>query len=159
MGPACASDKKAGKQHAARPRRGRGTSIHGCCTLLAPLALPAVAPASYCPPHSQISAPPPCRFDIRAFYTEVRRLLKPSGTLAVWGYGLAQFPPQQAAANTLLKRLYDDKLGPYWDAKRVLVEEHYIGLEPSAEEFRVVQREELQMVLRHSLEELVRMEG
>ena len=30
----------------------------------------------------------PARFDLPAFYAEVRRVLRPSGALAVWGYDL-----------------------------------------------------------------------
>lgn len=58
--------------------------------------------------YSSTPSPPPalcccsCRMDTRRFYAEARRLLKPSGTLAIWGYGLASLPPEQAAAEGLL---------------------------------------------------------
>ena len=61
-----------------------------------------------------------------AFYTEAARVLRPGGTLAVWGYGLNTFAGEPAASEAL--RVYhDDVLGPYWDAKRRLVVEHYKG--------------------------------
>jgi hypothetical protein len=66
----------------------------------------------------------------------MRRVLKPSGTLAVWGYDLPQIPPQHAAANQLLKRLYADQLDPYWDAKRKLVDAQYGAWNLAATSFR-----------------------
>ena len=67
-----------------------------------------------------------CRFDIPAFYGEAARVLRPGGTLAVWGYGLNTFDGE-AAASEALRVLHDDVLGPFWDAKRKLVVEHYKG--------------------------------
>ena len=99
------------------------------------------------------------RLDIRSFYKEMRRVLRPTGTLAVWGYGLSEFPSQQTAANALLQDLYEGQLGPYWDSKRVLVEQHYRDMEPTADEFRVVERKELVMELKMTLDHLVRLGG
>jgi len=68
-----------------------------------------------------------CRFDIPAFYSEAARVLRPGGTLAVWGYGLNTFDGEPAASEAL-RALHDDVLGPYWDAKRKLVVDHYRGV-------------------------------
>lgn len=53
-------------------------------------------------------------------------MLRPGGTLAVWGYSLNTFvgEPQATAA---LQRLFSDDLGQYWDPKRKLVENKYVG--------------------------------
>ena len=66
------------------------------------------------------------RFELPAFYTEVRRILKPSGAFAAWGYDLCVFPDNEEA-NTVLERLYNGVLGPYWSDRRRLVEAQYKG--------------------------------
>lgn len=66
------------------------------------------------------------RFDLPAFYKECRRILKPTGTLAAWGYGLCEFPGN-SKANALLHHYYTDVVGPYWDDRRRFVDEQYKG--------------------------------
>lgn len=41
--------------------------------------------------------------DARLLYSEMRRVLKPTGALAIWGYGLHSFPPALSAGNVLLQ--------------------------------------------------------
>ena len=79
-----------------------------------------------CRPVRQHPAHVQCRFDIPAFYGEAARVLRLGGTLAVWGYGLNTFDGEPAATEAL-RVLHDDVLGPYWDAKRQLLIEHYKG--------------------------------
>lgn len=70
-------------------------------------------------------------FDRPAFYQEVRRVLRPSGVLAVWGYGLLTINP---AADAIIHTFYRDVVGAYWDAARRWVDDHYTSLEfPFAE--------------------------
>ena len=64
-------------------------------------------------------------FDLGRFYAEVRRVLRPSGILAVWSYGLFECSP---AVDVLVRRLYADIVGPYWPMERRLVEEGYRSL-------------------------------
>lgn len=52
-------------------------------------------------------------------------MLRPGGTLAVWGYGLSSFVGEPEASEAL-RALFEDVLGPYWDPKRALVEAKYI---------------------------------
>lgn len=60
------------------------------------------------------------------FYKEVRRVLRPGGAFAAWGYDLCEFKGNPAA-NAALKDLYDGTLGPYWSERRHLVERQYEG--------------------------------
>lgn len=71
---------------------------------------------------------PSCRFDLRRFYCEARRVLKPgSGCLAAWCYGLPVLEADGHPANTALLHLYEGVLGPYWDERRRMVEQAYAG--------------------------------
>ncbi|KAK9843408.1 hypothetical protein WJX81_000715 [Elliptochloris bilobata] len=91
-------------------------------------------------------------FDLRAFYTEVRRVLRPTGALAIWGYDLCTLAGNEAA-NAALKDLYDGELGPCWASRRRLVEQEYAGMEP-ATGFGVVERTQVHMTKEMSIEEL-----
>lgn len=64
-------------------------------------------------------------FDIPAFHNEARRLLKPGGLLAVWGYGLLQTDPETDA---WLDHFYRQVVGPYWEPERHYVEAAYANL-------------------------------
>ena len=61
-------------------------------------------------------------FDVSRFYEEVNRTGKRGALLAVWGYALPSFGP---VINELLVDFYENKVGPYWDQARKLVENHY----------------------------------
>ncbi|EIE23506.1 S-adenosyl-L-methionine-dependent methyltransferase [Coccomyxa subellipsoidea C-169] len=78
-------------------------------------------------------------FDLPAFYREVRRVLRPEGAFAAWGYDLCEFKGNDAA-NAALEALYNGTLGPYWSDRRRLIEKQYKGLEPGPEHFGEVKR-------------------
>ncbi len=61
-------------------------------------------------------------FDLDAFFSEARRVLRPGGALVVWCYGLARITP---AVDALVHELYEQHLGAYWDPERRLVETGY----------------------------------
>ena len=61
-------------------------------------------------------------FDLEAFYTEVRRVLKGSGVLAVWAYNLLEISPE---VDFLINEFYGETVGPYWPPERQLIEEGY----------------------------------
>lgn len=56
-------------------------------------------------------------FDRDAFFTEVRRVLRPNGVFAAWSYELTE---DQSApeVNTVMLRYYNDVVGPYWPPER-----------------------------------------
>jgi SAM-dependent methyltransferase len=60
-------------------------------------------------------------FDIDAYYGEVRRVLKPSGVIALWCYGLESVDDD---VNLVIERLYVELLGSYWP-KRTLADHTY----------------------------------
>lgn len=64
-------------------------------------------------------------FDVDAFHREVRRVLKPGGVVAEWGYGLNTVNP---AVDRLVGDFYRDVIGSYWDAMRQHVENQYAQL-------------------------------
>lgn len=61
-------------------------------------------------------------FDLDRFYRETLRVLRPGGVLAAWCYGLHRVTP---AIDTLVDRLYEDVLGPYWPPERRHIEAGY----------------------------------
>jgi SAM-dependent methyltransferase len=56
------------------------------------------------------------------FYAEVRRVLKPGGLIAVWGYGLHTV---DAAVDSIVKKYYSEIVGPHWPPERKYIEERY----------------------------------
>jgi SAM-dependent methyltransferase len=64
-------------------------------------------------------------FDLPAFYAEADRVLKPSGLLAMWCYGLLRI---DGDIDPVLLWFYEDRVGRYWPPERRSVEEGYRGL-------------------------------
>ncbi len=61
-------------------------------------------------------------FDLTQFYTEVRRVIKPDGLLAVWGYSVCSVNP---TIDEFFLDFYNNVVGPYWDSARKMVDEEY----------------------------------
>lgn len=61
-------------------------------------------------------------FNIPSFFEEARRVLKPRGVLAVWGYSLLRIDER---IDPIVLDFYTRVIGPYWDAERRLVDEQY----------------------------------
>jgi SAM-dependent methyltransferase len=61
-------------------------------------------------------------FDQATFFAEVRRVVRPGGVLAIWCYGLSSITPE---IDAVVHELYEDRLGPYWEPERRLVEVGY----------------------------------
>jgi SAM-dependent methyltransferase len=62
-------------------------------------------------------------FDFNRFEQEVRRVLKPGGKIAIWGYGL--FYSNNDKFNQAVQDFYSGVLGKYWDPERSWVDKHY----------------------------------
>ena len=56
----------------------------------------------------------------------MRRILKPNGILAIWGYDVPNFP-SDARANDVFAKLYTVTMGPYWSSQRRHIDNHYAG--------------------------------
>lgn len=61
-------------------------------------------------------------FKFDEFYAEVNRVCKPDSVIAVWCYSLLVVNKE---VDRLIKHLYADTLGEYWDEERNYVDEHY----------------------------------
>lgn len=61
-------------------------------------------------------------FDFNKFYAEVKRILKPEGVIAIIGYGLLKTNPH---SDKILLDFYQNIVGPFWDAERKYIDDHY----------------------------------
>lgn len=61
-------------------------------------------------------------FDVPTFHDEVQRVLKPNGVVAEWGYGLNEV---NAPIDALVRFIYRDVVGPFWDPQRRHIETEY----------------------------------
>ncbi|CAG5124463.1 unnamed protein product [Candidula unifasciata] len=57
------------------------------------------------------------------FFADVSRILKPGGSLVVYGYGICELLPKEA--DGVFQHYYADVLGQYWAEGRQMVEEKY----------------------------------
>ena len=64
-------------------------------------------------------------FDLPRFYAEVRRVLRPGGLLALWGYERLSVAPD---IDAVIEDFYGNALGPYWPPERRHVEAGYRDL-------------------------------
>jgi SAM-dependent methyltransferase len=62
-------------------------------------------------------------FDLDRFYAEVRRVLRPRGVIAIWGYVLLQ--TRDARIDRLLEAFQNVGVGSYWPAGREILEAKY----------------------------------
>jgi len=68
-------------------------------------------------------------FNLDAFYTEVRRVLKPGGLLVVLSYGVFQVECSDShKVQSLLDRFYNSTINKFWPAERRHVENGYAEL-------------------------------
>lgn len=65
-------------------------------------------------------------FDRKTYYQEVKRVLKPGGAIALWGYGLLKISPE---VDPLITEFYTNVVGPYWDPERRLIDEQLKTIE------------------------------
>ncbi len=68
-------------------------------------------------------------FDLNSFYSEVRRVLKPGGFLAVWTYGIFRAEGEYSEKiQQLLDQFYYETVGSCWPPERHHVENGYSDL-------------------------------
>ncbi len=65
-------------------------------------------------------------FDLQAFATECKRVLKTNGVLAVWCYKRLSISPE---IDKLITEFYFDEIGQYWPEERQMVENGYAKIE------------------------------
>lgn len=61
-------------------------------------------------------------FDLKIFYPEVRRVLRPGGLLALWNYAVCSIAPE---IDPMLQHFYSETVGPYWPPERRHAENGY----------------------------------
>ncbi len=89
-------------------------------------------------------------FDFDKFYAEMKRVAKPTATLAIWGYGTLSVEEEEI--DKLLQNFYWNIIGKYWDAERKHIDSRY---ETLPFPFENVMDEKFSMVFnwhRHELE-------
>jgi SAM-dependent methyltransferase len=65
-------------------------------------------------------------FQCEPFYTEVDRVLRPDGVLAVWSYGTGAIDLE--SVNSVFQDFYHNVVGEYWPPERKIVEVGYQSL-------------------------------
>lgn len=64
-------------------------------------------------------------FNMEVFSEEAKRVSKPNGVVALWGYGLLSIHPE---IDLLVHHFYTQIVGPFWDKERRHIDEHYKNL-------------------------------
>jgi len=65
-------------------------------------------------------------FNIPAFFAEARRVSKPGGVVAIFGYSLLSV---NLKIDPIINHFYTEVIGPYWDPERKLVDQRYATIE------------------------------
>lgn len=63
-------------------------------------------------------------FDLESFYQEVRRVVKPTGIIAVWCYGFFEIPDASQPIHQALQHFFE-LIEPFWTPERDLVNQRY----------------------------------
>lgn len=87
-------------------------------------------------------------FNIPEFFAEARRVSKPGGIVAVWGYSLLNISPE---IDPVVNHFYADVIGPYWDKERKLVDDRYASV---SFPFEAIEVPQFEFSFEWSLEEL-----
>lgn len=74
-------------------------------------------------------------FDHALFFKEAKRVLKPGGILAIWGYSLLRLG--DSLLEEILSSYYSDVVGPYWPPERHWIDSGYRDLPFPFGELRV----------------------
>ncbi len=88
-------------------------------------------------------------FEQDAFASEVDRVLKKQGILAIWTYNLLSINPK---LDEIINHLYDSILGDYWAFERGMVEDGYNDVQLP---FEIIETPEFQMSTEWNLSQLM----
>ncbi|KAI9728104.1 MAG: hypothetical protein M1834_007820 [Cirrosporium novae-zelandiae] len=83
-------------------------------------------------------------FDYPKAFKELKRILRPEGTIAFWGYmdhTFVDFPIATEILHNYAYGMNDESLGPYWiHPSREICENRYRDIKPPAKDFMDIQR-------------------
>ncbi|KJY79271.1 hypothetical protein TW78_00780 [Vibrio coralliilyticus] len=88
-------------------------------------------------------------FDFDAYWSEVKRVLKPDGVFAAWGY---TWPSVDAAVDKVFKERILNVIEPYWAPQNRLLWDHYENIELP---FSRLSTPELKMQVNWNLDEFL----
>ena len=88
-------------------------------------------------------------FNFDAFNREAQRVLKPTGVIAVWCYGLHRISPD---VDAIVDEFYQDIVGEYWPPERLHIETRYRDIPFPFKELPVP---DFKMMAQWSLDELM----
>lgn len=72
--------------------------------------------------------------NIPEFFNEARRVSKPGGIVAIWGYSLLSI---DSRIDPIINHFYTEVVGPYWDKERKLVDNRYATIKLPFEKIEV----------------------
>lgn len=106
-------------------------------------------------------------FDTVKFYKEAHRVMKETGTLAIWGYDLCYITASKLedannakkASNIILDLYKNSELAKYWDSRRFLIDNHYATIAPNSNDEKIwknVKLENMNMSKQWKVSDLVK---
>jgi len=66
-------------------------------------------------------------FELDSFYAAVKRVLKPEGAIAIWGYGFCRLPEANPAVLSILAA-FCQQVEPFWPPERQVLNHGYRGI-------------------------------
>lgn len=88
--------------------------------------------------------------DLNKFYPEVRRVLKPGGVFAAYGYGNNVLDNEEA--HLAMKEFYGGLLGKYWDKQRRHIDECYRQIDHPFKEWQRIETDDISIRRRMPVE-------
>lgn len=80
-------------------------------------------------------------FDYARFFPEMQRIMRPGGTLALWGYKDHVFADSAAATEITNKYYYGSRtLGPFWEPGRQIVRQQLRPIKPPLDDWTDITR-------------------
>lgn len=96
------------------------------------------------------------RFDFQKFFLECARVLRPGGSLALWGYGLPRCQGNEHLTDLIADfSNSESKMGPYWAPERRHIDEEYENISPDSKHFDHLTRRKLVSISHWNIDALV----